>query len=202
MHYRRWLKNGDPELGGRPTKTPCSVAYCPNMAEARTLCHGHYLFLRRRAEWPTTLLSDRLPKTCEVPECDRRMNANGLCAPHDRRRRVRGDVDLATPIRQVAGTGYLHHGYWHVPVPKEQRYLTGGETSYAEHRLVMAKQLGRRLFADEVVHHRNGIKIDNRIENLELWSVYQPKGQRAMDKIEYALEILHRYRPDLLEQHN
>lgn len=82
-------------------------------------------------------------------------------------------------------------GYVLIRRPEHPNARSNG--SIFEHTFVMSEHLERPLFPHENVHHKNGVRDDNRIENLELWSTSQPKGQRVEDKIEWALDFLVAY---------
>jgi hypothetical protein len=203
-HYRRHLRTGDPR--GDPsrhrTQDTCSVERCPNPHDARGLCHGHLQRLYRNGDVQPdiALVRRKQPDECLVERCRGEPYARGLCQAHYRRLMAHGDPRPDLPIRFASGEGWVNHGYRYLSVPPELRHLTNGETKMAEHRLVVAMHLGRPLTSDEVVHHINGSRQDNRLENLELWSTMQPKGQRVGDKVVFALELLRRYQPDWVNE--
>lgn len=93
------------------------------------------------------------------------------------------------------------YGYVRLLNPKDFPGWVNYKHKYVfEHRVVMARHLGRALLKNENVHHINGVKTDNRISNLELWVRTQPIGQRAKDLVAWAKEILRQYEPQSLTE--
>ena len=107
-------------------------------------------------------------RTCSIEGCEGKFLARGWCRKHYQRWRKNGDPLKAKFERAPNGSGWINtNGY--------RMYLVDGRPMM-EHRHVMSHHLGRPLLQTEEVHHLNGDRLDNRIENLELWSRSQPPG--------------------------
>lgn len=133
--------------------------------------------------------------TCSVDGCDKPAHARTWCQMHLRRWQQTGNVGPAASSRpgwtgrdpsSVTSVDAL--GYRHIKVSGHHEARQNGWA--LEHRVVMSDHLGRPLERHESVHHVNGVRADNRLENLELWSSWQPPGQRVEDKIRWARDLL------------
>jgi len=68
-----------------------------------------------------------------------------------------------------------------------------GKRYQFEHRVVMERHIGRLLKSHETVHHKDGNRLNNSLDNLELWSSRHGKGQRVTDKIAFCIDFLREY---------
>jgi hypothetical protein len=104
------------------------------------------------------------------------------CRKHARAAQLYGDP--LAKRHKAPGTGsFTNEGYFQI-------------NGKLEHRRVMEEVLGRSLHAFETVHHKNGVRTDNRPENLELWtSRGHPNGQRVTDLVRWVVK----YYPEVVE---
>lgn len=103
-----------------------------------------------------------------------------VCSNRSRPEPFKGQVG---PAHHAWRGGRWVHNNGYVMVKAEGHPAASRWGYVAEHRLVMEKRLGRVLLPTEQVHHKNGLRNDNRDENLELWSKQHPAGQRVSEQV-------------------
>lgn len=144
---------------------------------------------QRRFEWKCDCGNIKTIELGSVKRGTTKTCGEMACEYHDRCRRPRS-FDKKYSYR------YSRRGYICIKVPEHPNSDSWG--FLAEHTFVMSERLGRPMWSGEAVHHKNGIKHDNRIENLELWTISHPKGQRVSDMVDFCVHYLKEYSPEKL----
>lgn len=182
---------------GRPLNTPirprggperiCAVEDCTEVTQSyHGFCRKHH---HRAATNDTRpIMRKGTENECAFPTCERIARSQRYCEAHYAQYRSGREL---SPLKVPTGRYINSQGYALVYKPDDPSAPKNGWVM--EHRWVMSQHLGRPLFKDENVHHVNGVRDDNRIENLELWSSSQPSGQRVEDKLAWAHMMIERY---------
>lgn len=185
IHREDLLANKIPKL--------CSLEGCERKVASRGLCGMHAERLRIKGDvGPVdSLIMRNVGLSCLRGGCEADAKFKGYCPLHYGRVQHTGDPGPVERLYELPREGArrrLSSGYIEISLANHPNARKNGWM--AEHRAVMSIALGRALTTDEEVHHKNGIKDDNRIENLELWNMSHPPGQRVIDKLLYYSELL------------
>lgn len=170
----------------------CRIEGCSYKYKSGGWCHAHYERFRKYGN-PLAGGSPHKPNSeiCTADGCNKKSLAKCLCSGHYSLFRKYGDHTIAKYKWHARGKNEWHEcstGYIWRYAPKD---INASSNHYVyQHRSVMSEYLGRALFKNENVHHVNGDKKDNRIDNLELWVKSQPAGQRAKDLLDWAHKII------------
>ena len=122
-------------------------------------------------------------KKCSHCNCENTSSYKSLCGLCYQRKRRGKELNDIKHFKSHRGC-QRKDGYISISINKKR---------ILEHHFIMMKSLQRPLRKEERIHHKNGIRNDNRIENLELWTIAHPSGKRVEDMIKWAKEFLEQY---------
>ena len=194
IHQRRVDRTGEARPEDSPRKVrskpvQCAAKGCHLDATAKDWCGIHY-----SRDYSTGDISEDTPvswhyrkfgEECLEEGCTRQSIKRYLCGKCYAKRYRDG---TPMPERRIEPFPYSD-GYLAVNVDGKKIF---------HHRYVWEQHYKVKLQPGQNIHHINGVRDDNHIDNLELWDTSQPQGQRVLDKLHWAVEMFLRYAPEEL----